>query len=56
MLFRSNRHLFDDVANHLFGREAVGRGVRTQPDAMAEDEWREIVNVFREYFRPLALQ
>src|SRR5262249_19563863 len=42
-----NGHLVDDVGDHGVGRESMAGRVRAEPDAMAEDVGREILDVFR---------
>ena len=42
-----NRHPLHDVVDHRFGRQAVAGRVRPEPDAVAEDVRRQILNVFR---------
>src|SRR5688500_15566798 len=38
---------FDDVFDHRLGGEAVARGVRPQPEPVAEHVRREILDIFR---------
>src|SRR5690242_21961018 len=38
----------DDVLDHRFGRQAVARRVRAEPDAVAEHVRREILDVLRD--------
>src|SRR5713101_6876104 len=42
-----NRHSVDDVGDHALGRQPVARGVRPEPDAVAEDVLCEVLDVFR---------
>ena len=51
-----DRHLLDHVADHLLRRSVRGCRVRPEPDAVAEDERRELLNVFGIHLGPAALQ
>src|SRR6266567_2684497 len=51
-----NRHPFDDVRDHRLGGEPMARRVRPEPDAMAEDVLRQILDVLRVDFRTPADQ
>src|SRR5439155_12582390 len=42
-----NSHAVDDVFDHAVGRQPMARGVRPEPDAVAEDVLRQILDVFR---------
>ena len=51
-----DRDLVDHVADHCFRRQSMSGRMRTQPDAMAEHERRQVLDVFRKHFRAAPLQ